>query len=244
MSIDDLDRIEAGDEDLFEGLHRAVADATMTTSVTDVVALGRRTRNRHRALAAGIGTSAVAVVAAVGMLAPSAGSRGGSAPGAAIQGPDSGRQQPVTTGTASGGARPLRIQDAGFTLVKKADGTVELTVAEIFDPDKLQAAMDQAGIPADIQQLPAPNETDGYPSCKPTPGVTSDMSMDKEMFREMSPNGGGKLVFNAAKLPAGDVVSLMWFASSDGRHYGTFSIVTGRPQKCVVVWVPSEPRHK
>jgi len=73
MSIDDIEQTGA-DDDLFAGLHRSVAGATMTTSAADVVALGRRTRTRHRAVAAGVGTSMAALVAAIGVLAPTGGS--------------------------------------------------------------------------------------------------------------------------------------------------------------------------
>ena len=42
------------DEEVFAGLRRSVAGATLTTSVADVTALGRRTRKRRRTtLAAG-----------------------------------------------------------------------------------------------------------------------------------------------------------------------------------------------
>ncbi|WP_194900137.1 hypothetical protein, partial [Catenulispora pinisilvae] len=78
MSTDDMDALAPGDEELLNGLHRSVAGATLATSAADVVALGRRTRTRNRAVAAGIGTSAAAIVAAIGVLAPSGGAGAGA----------------------------------------------------------------------------------------------------------------------------------------------------------------------
>ena len=62
-----------------------MAGVTLAISTADVVALGRRTRNRRRAVAAGIGTSAAAIVAAIGVLAPSAGTGTGPVQNAAPQ---------------------------------------------------------------------------------------------------------------------------------------------------------------
>ncbi|MEZ0106072.1 hypothetical protein ABH920_000053 [Catenulispora sp. EB89] len=232
-----------GDEEVFAGLRRSVAGATLTTSAADVAALGRRTRNRHRALAAGLGTSAAALVAAVGVLAPSAGTGGGSAPTA---------KSPVT----------LDIQDAGFTLQKHADGVVDLTMQEVFDPAKLQAALTKAGIKSDVQEVSMPADWDNRTpvDCAASVGVERDEKAITEALENVPhnnqpvppgpgsagqalkslPKGGGSPVlyeFRPGQLPARDVVALIRFdyGHGAGHQMSMLDILTGMPGRCVPV---------
>jgi len=236
MSIDDFDRTGSDEDELFERLHRSLAGASLTTSAADVVALGRRSRNRHRALAVGIGTSAAAVVAAIGVLGPSAGIGSGSAPHNTAQGANTTRGAGTTD--ASGGAQTLDIQEAGFTLEAKGDGTVQLSMREVFDPDKLQAALARVGIPADIRRVTLPARPDGYLECAPTPGVTADTRAVGAMTKLPGSDNDAEptLVFRPAALPAGDVVALTMFVGADGKpHYSQLSIMTGRSGPCHLV---------
>lgn len=236
MSIDDFDRTGSDEDELFESLHRSLAGATLAASAADVVALGRRSRNRHRAVAVGIGTSAAAVVAAIGMLGPSAGTGAGSAPHNTAQGANT--TPGAGTTRASGGAQTLDIQDAGFTLEAKGDGTVQLTLREVFDPDKLQAALARVGIPADIRRVTLPARPAGYLECAPTPGVTADTRTVGAMTKLPGSDNDAEptLVFRPAGLPAGDVVALTTFVGADGKpHYSQLSIMTGRSGPCHLV---------
>ena len=235
MSIDDIE-LTGADDELFAGLHRSVAGATMTTSAADVVALGRRTRTRHRAVAAGVGTSMAALVAAIGVLAPSA-------------------------GTGAGSGQTLKIQDAGFALEKGADGVVKLTVDQLVDPAKLKAALDKAGIKSDAQRVDLPTDWDDnakIPDCAQTPGVRTDWKATQEVAdnRRPTPNTTPKVTtfppgapspviyeFRPGQLPAGDVISVVQFVhrTSDGhtRELDMLTILTGMPDKCVLVANPN-----
>ncbi|WP_194907163.1 hypothetical protein [Catenulispora rubra] len=248
------------DEEVFAGLRRSVAGATLPTSAADVAVLGRRTRNRHRALAAGIGTSAAALVAAVGVLAPSAGTGAGGTSTA---------KNPVT----------LDIQDAGFTLQKHADGVVDLTMQEVFDPAKLQAALTKAGIKSDVQDVRMPSDWPAMTpiDCAASAGVERDEKAISEALENtphgMPPNlgpggqarrvpnldapsvprgpgssgpaitkptGEGSPVlyeFRPGTLPAEDVVALFRFDFTGKAEHrmSMLVILTGMPGKCVPV---------
>lgn len=252
------------DEEVLAGLRRSVAGATLATSAADVAALGRRTRNRHRALAAGIGTSAAALVAAVGVLAPSAGTGAGAATNAQGQ---------------SGSAVTLDIQDAGFTLQKHADGVVDLTMQEVFDPAELKAALNKAGIKSDVQEVSMPADWDVRTpvDCAATPGVERDEKVITEALENTphgmpadlgpggqarrvpnleapsvprgpgssgpaitKPAGGGSPVlyeFRPGQFPATDVVALIRldYGGSAKHQVSMLDILTGMPGKCVPV---------
>ena len=219
------------DEEVLAGLRSSVAGATLAVGVADVTALGRRTRNRHRAVAAGIGTSAAALVAAIGVLAPSAGTGAGTATNAAGPG-----QAAVTTSTtSSSGGLVLNIQEAGFSLEEHADGTVLLSLSDAFDPAKLQAAMDRAGIPAAILVRQVPDGWDlrkGGIQCTPDPGVHSAGEVNK-VLKTLTPGPSPKLELNKSDIPAGDYITLERFESHGRIVSGNFSIKVGRQTTCV-----------
>lgn len=233
MSTEDFDTMTPGDDEVFAGLQRSVGGAGMATSLADVVALGRRTRTRHRAVAAGIGTSAAAIVAAIGVLAPSAGTGVGTAPNAAAQRavPDS----TGSTGTAFGTGQILNIQEVGFSLAEQADGTVTLNLGNAFDPAKLKAAMDKAGIPSAIvvQQLPDGWDLSKGVQCTPDPGVHPVGPSAREFFNGLAGPLKNEVEIIKPKIPAGVYITLLRF-ESHGRQMGlSFGPAVGRQTTCV-----------
>jgi hypothetical protein len=251
MNTEEFDEM-IGDEEVFAGLRRSVAGASLATSAADVAAFGRRTRNRHRALAAGIGTSAAALVAAIGVLAPSAGTGAGGAPNAQAQGTK-----------VSQSAVTLDIQEAGFTLRKHADGVVDLTMSDVFDPAKLRAALDKAGIKNDFQEVKMPADwVDKTPvDCAATPGVERDEKAITEGLENVpnvsradvppEPGSQGQAIkslptdgrspvlyeFRPGQFPATDVVALVRldYGDSAKERAPMLDILTGMPGTCVPV---------
>lgn len=201
------------DEEVIAGLRRSVAGATLTTSIADVTALGRRTRNRHRAIAAGIGTSAAALVAAVGVLAPSAGTPAGSAD--------------------AGSATVLKIQDAGFTLEEHGDGTVLLTFLQAMDPKKLQAAMDKAGISADIQRVPIPDDWDQNRGIECQGDRAKFDAAPHDAITWAKPHDLHNLVIHKDKIPAGDFIALRSFEKDGHQVFINFGAEAGPVVPCV-----------
>lgn len=207
MSTDDfdsLDTLTSEEDELLAGLHRSVAGARMAADAADVVALGRRTRNRHRAVAAGIGTTALAIVAAVGMPASSPHSSGGQL---------------------------LNIQDAGFTLEEHADGTVALSVRDAFDPAKLHAALDRAGIPSAIlvRQIPDGWDLNWGIDCTPDPGVHPAGAEAVGALRA----GESNVAIYKSKIPAGDFLTLYRFERPGQTPVGWLGLNVGRQRTCV-----------
>ena len=251
MNTDDFDSMTHEDRELLASLHRSVAGATLAADTADVVALGRRTRNRHRAVAAGIGTSAAAIVAAIGVLAPSAGTGAGSGavPNAASQKavathtdnaattPSTG-QAATTPGadkpaTTPGTAQTLHIEEAGFTMDEQADGTVHLTITQIMDPALLQSALTKAGVPAAIlvQQVPKGWDLSKGIECTPDPGVIDAGAAGG--FKIRPGKGGYDFVIDKAAIPAGDYMTVLQF-QDHGRQMGTqFGMKVGRQTTCV-----------
>jgi hypothetical protein len=240
MSTEDFDTLTPGDEEVLAGLHRSVAGATLATSAADVVALGRRTRNRHRAVAAGIGTSAAAIVAAIGVLAPSAGSGAGATTNAVAQkAVTPGTERVVTTpgtekATTTPAVQTLNVQEAGFSVEEKADGTVHLTITQIIDPAVIQSVLEKAGVPAVIlvQQVPQGWDLTRGIECTPDPGVVDAGSINGKAVK-ISYAHGFDFVIDKSAIPAGDYMTVMQF-QSHGRQAGTqFGLKTGRQTTCV-----------
>ena len=224
-----------------------MAGATLAVGTADVVALGRRTRTRHRALAAGIGTSAAVIVAAIGVLAPSAGTGGGSgaAPNA-IGAPNT--AGPTATGTTSGGgAQTLNIQEAGFSMEEHADGTVHLTIREVTDPAVLQSLLTKAGIPSVVlvQQVPAGWNMERGIQCQPDPGVHDVGAVGAAVIT----NNAGRLntpfdiTITKSAVPKGDYVTLTQFQSHGRQEMTTFGLKTGEQKTCVAQYVDGPDGH-
>lgn len=247
MTTDDFDTIGPGDEELLAGLHRSVAGVTLAVGTADVVALGRRSRNRRRAVAAGIGTSAAAIVAAIGVLAPSASTGTGPVQNAAPQkavtpGTEKAATTPATTpGTEKttptpptpGAVQTLNIQETGFSLEEKADGTVHLSITQIVDPTIVQSVLEKAGVPAVImvEQVPQGWDLTKGIECKPDPGVVDAGTLGGAVKIDFT--HGWDFTIDKAGIPAGDYMTVMQF-QSHGREAGTqFGVKVGRQTTCV-----------
>jgi hypothetical protein len=241
MSTEDFDTLTPGDEEVLAGLHRSVAGATLATSAADVVALGRRTRNRHRAVAAGIGTSAAAIVAAIGVLAPSAGSGAGTNAAGRAAVPAT---TPGKVATTPGGAQTLDIQEAGFTLQEHADGKVFVFIGDAFDPVRLRAALDKAGVPSAIlvQPFPAGWDISKGIQCTPDPGVTdATRAVDLKVIKYPRPGVSRYLEIDKSAIPAGDFLTLTEFQYAHGGGMGTFRVMVGRQTTCVPEYETPHP---
>lgn len=147
----------------------------------------------------------MAVVAAIGMLAP-------------------------TSGTNAAG-----LQDVGFTLEPHADGTVLLTWKDTVNPDKLHDAMDKAGIPADIQRVPIPDDWN----------TKLGVYCRGEMKRRLATAAFGTIIFSGSddhqlefrksELRAGDVIWLRSFQKEGRQVFVDFGVMPAGLGTCVPV---------
>jgi hypothetical protein len=173
-----------------------------------VMARGRARRHRRQA-GIGLAGTAAAAAAAIGLAGVLA---GGPAPA-------------LATGT---------IRDAAFTLVKNDNGSVALTLSQhqVFNPNTLQQALEQDGIPALVKtgefcssqpaveggggvvslQLP-----DGTPVPKSTPGNSSPVPPD------------AVTVITPAAIPTG---AELFFGYFNGDQILTFNLINADSYTC------------
>ncbi|NUP46876.1 MAG: hypothetical protein HOW97_06110 [Catenulispora sp.] len=225
-TVDDIEPTGPDDEELFAGLHRSVAGAAMTTSVAEVEALGRRARKRHRALQAGIGTSAAALVAAVAVLAPT--TDGGSS--------GSARGLTTATGRPLALGQTLNIQEAGFSLSSKGDGKVTLSIKEVVDAARIQAALASIGISNRVERVTVPANLDrGVPYCEPRSGEQLIDPDPSSIDNGLIPLGRDGMTINAAGIAAGDVlvVDVVTLKNWHNDVISTWTVYKSDPGPCI-----------
>lgn len=183
MNLDD----EISDHDVLRAAARSLSTlpAAAAPDVRTVMARGGARRRRQLA---GLGVAGAAVVTMTTL-----GLTGVLASGAA---PPS-----ATTGT---------IHTAAFTLSKNSDGTatLRLTMAQVFDPQALQRALAEDGIPAVVTRNSWCSSSPAPPSLRSlgvlsvqTPNGTPAPPVARSGHRRIPP--GSVTVINPAKLPRG-----------------------------------------
>lgn len=205
MSIDDIERAEPDDEELFAGLHRSVAGAALTTSTADVVALGHRVRRRRRTMLAGLGTSAAALVAAVGVLAPATGGGRSQNVGFTMEH----RADGGIELTLSQSLDPVALQNA----MDDAGITTDIQVVKV--PDSWDVGKG-------VECVRTPGVTRVSPTDAVTTGVLPNGKHDYS-----------KTVIYKSRIPAGAVIALAAFHGRGGQPFFNFGLLTGKPDKCV-----------
>ncbi|MBB6472876.1 hypothetical protein [Sphaerisporangium rubeum] len=130
-------------------------------------------------------------------------------------------------------AVPLSLGSPAYAVDRLSDGTVTVRIHEFLEPKKLQASLREAGVPAEVDYLPAGQ------ACRQPRGVqaaTAQLAVDQ-------PADGGL----AFRIPAGQVkagqtlVLVATFADDDPSKAGTIamSVVEGRAARCTAVPAPA-----
>ena len=189
------------DDELLNVMKQTLSDTRMDRPVEAIEQRGRALRRQRRLLAATAG-GGLAAVAALALALPMASHQPGTPPDGT--GPVAGAS---TTGDAPA------MEQVAFTIVKQANGSVELTLTAkvLLDPEALQKALTDAGIPAVVKagvhctpkgkQLPQYNEV--------FPPVTS------ERPASVYPNGL-IIAIAPAKMPKNSVVYFSVYPASKG----------------------------
>ena len=153
------------DEELLDVMKRTLSDARMDRPVEAIEQRGRALR-RRRGLLGVVSGGGLAAVAALALALAMASHQSGTAPA---------ENGPVAGGSTAGGAPAM--EQAAFTVVKQTNGSVDLTLnyKVILNPEALQKALIDAGIPAVVKadvhctpkgkQLPEYNEV--FPAVAP-----------------------------------------------------------------------------
>ena len=124
------------DTDLSTAVRDSVADIHAATPVEAIISRGRGVRARRRIpIAAGALTVAAGAALAATTLVPAGHSGAGSSD---------------PSGLASSGSRPASVQLAAWTVSRRANGDIDVTINQLKDPAGLQATLRADGLPATV----------------------------------------------------------------------------------------------
>jgi hypothetical protein len=128
------------DDELIMALREQRGTVTMTTPVEQIIRRGRAVRARRRipAVAATMGVATVGAATAVAVaMAPPTSHLVASRPG-------------DSNPNASHPASSPSVQLAAWTVTRRADGSIQVTIRQAFDPVGLQRALRADGVPASV----------------------------------------------------------------------------------------------
>ena len=124
------------DTDLSTAVRDSVADIHAATPVEAIISRGRGVRARRRIpIAAGALTVAAGAALAATTLVPAGHSGAGSSD---------------PSGLASSGSRPASVQLAAWTVSRRANGDIDVTINQLKDPAGLQATLRADGLPVSV----------------------------------------------------------------------------------------------
>ena len=195
-------------EDVFSHLRAEFAPVRMDVDAESIGARGRSLRRRRRAATVGGAGLMVAAVTAGLML----GLPGGSPPA---------------------GPHP-RMQPVAWSVESAPDGTVDVTIWQLFDAERLSVALRQAGVPAKVEfkQL-RPGEMGG---CAEAGRAGSPYLED--VVTLLPGSGDRRMSIRPRMMPSGATLHLVIFQMPDlqglGMHQWSvlMSLVDGDPLPC------------
>jgi hypothetical protein len=188
------------DDEVLDVMRKTLSDVRMDRPVEAIEQRGRALR-RNRALLGVVAGGGLAAVVAVALALALVSHQSGTAPA------ESG---PVVGGSTAGGAPAM--EQAAFTVVKQTDGSVELTLAyvKILNPEALQKALTDAGIPAVVK-------VDVL--CTPK---GKELPESNEVFQAVAPDEPAApyaLVIVPAKMPKNSVVYFSVYTPQKGKGF-------------------------
>jgi hypothetical protein len=192
----------------------ALASVDLNTPVDQVIQRGRRLRVRRRVLAGGL-----AVTAAAALLAgPLTHLAEGTSPQPAV----------ATAAPRTHASTGVRVNLAAYTVQTNADGTVTVTVRQMFDPADLRTTLAQAGVPAvvSVAQAHAPETCT---QATQVPGLRSGVVV----ATNPGATGYPGVTIRPAAIPAG--AKIYFAVAMDGTHpdYVAITVFTGPPPTCL-----------
>jgi hypothetical protein len=200
------------DDELLDMMKTTLSDVQMDRPVEAIEQRGRALR-RNRGLLGVVAGGGLAAVAALALALPMASHRSGTAP--------------AESGPVAGGSTPA-VEQAAFTVVKQTDGSVELVLDywKILNPEALQKALTDAGIPAVVKADVV---------CTPT---GKELPESNEVFQAVTPDRRAypySLVIVPAKMPKNSVVHFSGFSAQKGTAYpqvAKFLVSKDDPMNC------------
>ncbi|WP_249998754.1 hypothetical protein [Actinoplanes sp. M2I2] len=199
------------DDDLYAVVRTEFEPVRLRADLDDITARGRTLRRRRNA---GVAAS-LAVVAAVASVA-------------------------VTVSTGAKTDRPAPMNLAAWSVEPSPDGSVVLTIRQLTDAGRLNAALRAVGVPAlvEFERVPADAKLVGCAeNDQPAlPELNSVMPIGAAQYR------GGEHVFpiRRDRMPAGTTLHFVLFEERSDRGVPTISVrtglVKGTPLPCEPLW--------
>lgn len=170
------------DTELSTAVRDSVADIHVATPVEAIISRGRGVRARRRIpVAAGALTVAAGAALTVTTILPA---------GHSGLGPSS--QSRPASSAAPGGSHSTRVQLAAWTVAKRANGDIDVTVHQLKDPAGLQATLRADGLPVSVS-FSGPMVG---ASCRP-------YAASRDTLRGVAGFHGDSLVIDPSALPSG-----------------------------------------
>jgi hypothetical protein len=173
------------DNELTSMVRESVTGIRSSTPVDQIISRGHAVRTRRR------------VPAAAGALVVA----GGAALGVTALAPHG---HPVAAGQA--GSRPAVVRLAAWTVVRQADGDIDITIRQLQHPAQLQATLRADGLPVDVSFSGHPGSAVCRPYTNTTPEL--DMSIYRSLNRTVTSNGSYLFTIHPSQLPSGAGLSI------------------------------------
>jgi hypothetical protein len=183
------------DSELSTMVCESVAGMHSSTPVGQIISRGHAVRAWRRVPAATAGALVVAGGAALGVTA--------LAPGG----------HPAPAAAEKAGSQRAVVALAAWTVVKQANGDIDVTIRQLQHPVQLQATLRADGLPAHVSFSGNPGSV-----CKPHKFESLNEAMD--IYRFFKRNGSDFLTINPSVLPSGVGLSI----SSNDLHLSSRSV--------------------
>ena len=171
------------DDELSSMVYESVADIHSSTPVDQIISRGHAVRTWRRRVPAAAGALVVAGGAALGVtaFAPSA--------------------HPAPTAAGKAASHPAVVRLAAWTVVKQANGDINITIRQLQHPAKLQATLRADGLPAHVSFSGNSDRV-----CRPYTPLSPNLAMG--IYRFFDSNGSYVLTIDPSVLPSGVGVSI------------------------------------
>ncbi len=131
-------------------------------------------------------------------------------------------------------SRPPVARLAAWTVAKRADGDIKVTIRQLSDPSGLQSTLRAEGVPANVTFLAHPDQ-----SCHPYPQT---QALFKSIYQAQKAAGSGNtvLIIHPSALPSGAGVQI---AAAVGPHAGNRGLHQAAVHQ-TIHHLPRQPVHQ
>ncbi|MBM0233947.1 hypothetical protein JNW91_20085 [Micromonospora sp. STR1_7] len=185
------------EDEVLNAMSKTLSDVRMDRPVEAIEKRGRSRRRNRGVLGAVAAGGGLAALAAIALALPIGSGPSGSAP--------------------AGGVTAPAMEPAAFSVVKQADGSVQLRLKskQVINPEALEKALADAGVPAVVKAGVLCT-----PQGKELPQIEDVLTFERiEGVNEEGVSGDSEWVIAPAKMPKGSVLHFSVFPVRKGGDY-------------------------